>query len=599
MIKTDVFVGVCYHKEAPVIKTDVLQPIQVGTALSDTRLDFALPDNTGPNISHKNPKWCELTAAYWMRHNVDAECYGLLHYRRLLSFSKKYKFDKSFVWADKRDYARFAWKDDTIRELMSVIDIATPPKYRSHPSGLPDYLLTNYDMYARDHFIEDLEKCLQICRSINPVLFPFFLQSIKDTKTRFGNMFVMRRDLYFEYIDWIFQILEETERQIDTTNYDSYQSRVIGFLAERLTDAYFRYAQAIKNVQTRELTLAFAAKPPNRSQMPATLEVARNLLSQEKFENTANLEPVNTAFAIDEGYAKHAAASLHSVLLRAHTPSRYRNYVFNSGDLTEDSRQKIEDVATSFGAEVKFVDIPVDSLRWLPMNRPHISLTTYYRLLMDKFLPDTVKRIIYLDSDTLATAALEDLWDTEMDGRLVAAAPDEGGVLQSRRLKLSTSHKYFNAGVLVLDIEGLRRIDMKELVLKAFQDRGEFITLQDQDLLNIIFENETVNLDLRWNVNNRIYMKNELDPAYSDEQSKEASKNPGIVHFTDRRKPWHSRCYNPHYELYWFHLNETPWAESSGENMKRRMFRALWCRYNKRYKRNLADSLRNFEPEGQ
>ncbi len=595
MIKTDIFVGICYHKKAPVIATETLRPVQVGAALSKVRLDFAIPDNTGPNISEKNQKWCELTAAYWMRHNVDAEFYGLLHYRRLLSFSSKIKADKSFVWANESDYARFAWDDTVIRNYLSKADIVTPPTYRIHPVGLPDHLLTNYNMYARDHFVEDMDTCLQICRSTNPELYPFLLQTLKDTNTRFGNMFMMRRELFFQYTDWIFPILEQTELEIDSSQYDSYQSRVIGFLAERLTEAYFRYAQAIKGAKIRERPVAFAAKPPHPAKVPSELRSAESLLTRQPNAAGKEVAPINIGFAIDEGYAKHAAACLHSVLLRSQTPFRFCSYIFHKGDLTEDSCQKIEAVADSFGSKVNFVEIPVDTLRWLPMNRPHISLTTYYRLVMHRFLPDNVHRLIYLDADTLATAALEDLWNTDLDGCIIAGAPDEGGILQSRRLRLSATHKYFNAGVLILDMDGIRQVDLRALVLKAFEDYGEFITLQDQDLLNIIFENKTTPLDLRWNVNNRIFVKNELDPAYSDEQSSAAAEHPGIIHFTDQRKPWHLKCYNPYYDLYWFHLNQTPWAETQPESIRRKVKRSLWRRFNASYRKNTVDSL--FQPD--
>ncbi len=597
MIKTDIFVGVCYHKTAPVIATETLRPVQVGAALSKVKLDFAIPDNTGPNISDKNQKWCELTAAYWMRHNVDAEFYGLLHYRRLLSFSSKIKADRSFVWANESDYARFAWDDTVIRNYLSTADIVTPPTYRIHPVGLPDHLLTSYDMYARDHFIEDMDSCLEICRATNPELYPFFLQTLKDTNTRIGNMFIMRRELFFQYTDWIFPILEQTEQRIDSSQYDGYQSRVIGFLAERLTEAYFRYAHAIKSARVIERPVAFAAKPPHPAHVLGELKSAEGLLARKPNSVGNEVEPINIAFAIDEGYAKHAAASLHSVLLHARSPARYRSYVFHKGDLTEASCQKVETVANSFGSKVNFVEIPVDTLRWLPMNRPHISLTTYYRLVMHSFLPEDVRRLIYLDADTLATAALEDLWDTEANGRIIAGAPDEGGVLQSRRLRLSTKHNYFNAGVLILDVDGIRQLDLRGLVLKAFEDNGEFITLQDQDLLNIIFENKAAPLDLRWNVNNRIFLKNELDPAYSDEQSSAAAEHPGIIHFTDKRKPWHLKCYNPYYDLYWFHLNQTPWAETRLESMKRKFKRSLWRRFNASYRKNTADSLSRTETQ--
>ena len=75
------------HKDCETIKNNYFYPIQVGSALSDVRLDNMLHDDEGDNISKKNRQYCELTAQYWAWKNDDADYYGLFHYRRYLSFS--------------------------------------------------------------------------------------------------------------------------------------------------------------------------------------------------------------------------------------------------------------------------------------------------------------------------------------------------------------------------------------------------------------------------------------------------------------------------------------------------------------------------------
>lgn len=598
MITKDIFVGVCYHKPAPVVKTNILQPVHVGAAVATSRLNFAIADDTGTNISSKNKKWCEITAAYWMRHNVNAKYYGLMHYRRLLSFSPEVNADSSFVQADTRSYQKYGWVDQTIRELVSSADIVSPPTYNIHPVGMPGNLMTGYNFYAREHHVKDLDVCIDVARTANDDIFPYFLQSLKDTRSRFGNIFIMKRDLFFEYSDWMLHVLEETEQRLDTSLYDPHQARVIGFLAERLTEAYFRYAQSAKDARIIERPVVYGIRPPQPARASKAIAAAAHRLRQTAGAQKATLETINIAFAIDAGYAKHAAAAMHSVLLNARNPGGYHFYFFHNGDLSDDLHEKLEQVANVFAAQVSFIAIPIDSLRWLPMNRPHISMTTYYRLVMDKYLPADVHRIIYLDADTLATAPLEELWQSDLGDKMIGAAPDEGGVLQSRRLRLGAGHKYFNAGVLLLDMDRLRKVNLKALILKAFEDRGEYLTLQDQDLLNIAFENKTATLDLRWNVNNRIFVRNDMDPAYSDDQAVAAAQNPGILHFTDSRKPWHSKCLNPYYGLYWFHLNQTPWAEKNVEKFKRQLHRWLWCNLNSRYRRNIIEArLHATEPQ--
>lgn len=77
---------VCHHKASPYIKNECFLPVQVGKEISNVTLDYCQPDNYGDNISEKNKSWCELTALYWAWKNLDADFYGLMHYRRLLNF---------------------------------------------------------------------------------------------------------------------------------------------------------------------------------------------------------------------------------------------------------------------------------------------------------------------------------------------------------------------------------------------------------------------------------------------------------------------------------------------------------------------------------
>lgn len=78
---------VCAHKQDACLKTPPYQPVQVGRAISQTELPFAVGDDTGDNISDRNRHYCELTAHYWAWKNLhDADYIGLNHYRRYFDF---------------------------------------------------------------------------------------------------------------------------------------------------------------------------------------------------------------------------------------------------------------------------------------------------------------------------------------------------------------------------------------------------------------------------------------------------------------------------------------------------------------------------------
>ena len=87
-----VAIYLAYHKNSQRLASDVLHPVHVGRALADdaTRALMAdMPgDDTGDNISAKNPLFCELTLQYWVwKNRMDADYIGFLHYRRQLNFN--------------------------------------------------------------------------------------------------------------------------------------------------------------------------------------------------------------------------------------------------------------------------------------------------------------------------------------------------------------------------------------------------------------------------------------------------------------------------------------------------------------------------------
>ena len=387
----------------------------------------------------------------------------------------------------------------------------------------------------------------------------------------FNSISVMRKPLFQEYCDFLFATLEEAETRIDTSGYDSYQKRIWGFLAEYLTNAYVHYAKAVHEAKVRELPLTWGMRPRPPVAPEEVLEAARAKRSAIVPRTADGEGDINVVLSVDDRYAPHAAVTMLSALKTTETPSRLRFFILNGGNISGKNRERLDQVVKQAGGRLDFIDIDDRDLRFLPLNRDYVSIATYYRLVMHRYLPVDVEKAIYIDADTIVVEPLQQLWDIDLEGHPVAGAPDDAGFHQARRLQLSADHRYFNAGVMVFDIARFRQMDIVGDVLTAFRSKGPAIVSQDQDLLNILFENDTKVLPLCFNAGTRIYRANPLEPSYNEEEADQAARAPAIVHFTDVKKPWHTKCTHPFTELYWDYRNLTPWAETASERRKRRM----------------------------
>ena len=158
---------------------------------------------------------------------------------------------------------------------------------------------------------------------------------------------------------------------------------------------------------------------------------------------------------------------------------------------------------------------------------------TWYRAFLPELLPDT-ERILFLDSDLLVLAPLDELWTTSLDDAWVAAVdnvfqPDHRhhpGRLGVRR--------YFNAGVLLMNLATMRRDD-RTTALVEYGRTADYLPLRDQDALNVVLGERRVALPARFNVMNSHHA---FSPWW---RHRAARRAPVIRHFEGpgANKPWH------------------------------------------------------------
>ena len=200
---------------------EVYLPIHVGREGKDD-LGYT-GDNTGDNISVKNPNYCELTGLYWAWKNLDCEYIGLCHYRRYFAHKAKSNCleDKKQSILKKQDY----------EQLLQQYDVILPKK-RNY------YIETVRSQYEHAHNKRDLDEVENIIRQQYPSYIEAFEKVMNSRKLYIYNMFVMNKFLFDKYCTWLFDILFTLEKRIDISSYDKYNARVFGFFFFRLFNVW-------------------------------------------------------------------------------------------------------------------------------------------------------------------------------------------------------------------------------------------------------------------------------------------------------------------------------------------------------------------------
>ena len=220
---------VCAHKAGTFLNDEHYMPIQVGKALSAADLHIQ-GDDTGENISRKNPHYCELTALYWAWKNLKKTDYiGLCHYRRYFDFTPGLYRERYIIRTGQLGKSQ---RLPVLKKLFRKYDIILPI-----PMVFKESVRKHYD---RCHVGGDLEVLREVIGELTPDYLEAFDAVINQNNKLAGyNMFLTGWDHFNRYCEWLFPVLSELEKRIDISD-DPYQSRIFGFMGERLLNVYCR-----------------------------------------------------------------------------------------------------------------------------------------------------------------------------------------------------------------------------------------------------------------------------------------------------------------------------------------------------------------------
>lgn len=564
----------CHHKPSAFLDSLMIQPIHVGKANNPNEIGCP-GDDTGDNISFKNPFYCELTAHYWVWKNAQpADYVGFMHYRRHFNFSKDQQVPEdnwgvvNYERIDASYHDKFGLNDKDISLCLMDVDILLPKKWDVSAAGSKN----NYHHYKVSNYlhIEDYDAALEILADIYPEYSSAADKFNNATDGYYTNMFVMRKDIFNDYSKWLFTILERLEDKLRFKNYNSQEKRVVGHISERLLNIYIAY-----QIEQH----AFKVK-----------ELQRTFIEQETFN--ATLKPifatqnVPVVICFDDNYSISGAALINSIVKHASSELNYDLIILENGISLSNKRRLLSLVADVENFSLRFFDVNAFSEIKSVFTRAHFSSATYARLFIPKLFSEFDK-VIFIDADTVVESDLAELMTIPLGNNLVAAVKDivmEGFVLfgamsqssdgvmpakeyLSNSLGMVNPDGYFQAGILVFNIDLMNKENTFSNLMDAMKSKTYWFL--DQDIMNKVFHGRVHYLPLEWNVyhgngNTEDFFPNLPFKTYMDYL--EASRKPKMIHFAGENKPWNTRHVD-FFDNYHKNIVNTPWALEAYERL--------------------------------
>ena len=247
----------------------------------------------------------------------------------------------------------------------------------------------------------------------------------------------------------------------------------------------------------------------------------------------------------DRNYTRQLETTIKSILYHNRD---VKIYILNQ-DIMPDWFRKPRKIARMLGSDIIDIKLPEQAVFQGWETKEYISTMTYARY----FIPDYISedKVLYLDSDLIVNKSLETLFDTDLQGNLLAAVWDTDGIT-------------FNAGVMLINNKKWRQEKLKQRLIEQSivtireVEEGRFENFNgDQTILNQACSNQWLELDKEFNLQvghdtTAFYNKwenyfNELVP-------------PSIIHFVSYRKPWATLIANRYRDLWW-QFHDLEWTQ--------------------------------------
>lgn len=270
----------------------------------------------------------------------------------------------------------------------------------------------------------------------------------------------------------------------------------------------------------------------------------------------------------DKNYIMPSAVMMKSVSVNNASDNITFHVLIDSG-VTNLHKQQLQRIVEQHPNHIVVFHLVEDDLfkdfPQLGKVKKYITQATYYRLFITDFLPENVHKVIYLDGDIIVRHSLSSLWNMDINNYAIGAVVDMAEAKHDYvRLGYDKCLGYFNAGVLLMNLDYWREHQLKTKFLELIVNEPGKIVLHDQDVLNITLNEQKLNLPMKYNAQSGFFHHrkySELGGRYDEywPELKEAITDPFIIHYADKIKPWHVEDSHPYGFEFMKYYKQTEW----------------------------------------
>lgn len=573
-----IFVSHRIDMEAETIDNPLYVNVRCGAVYDKRENIDMLGDDTGDNISEKRNMYNELTVQYWAWKNVEADYYGLCHYRRHFSFAEKKSSERTNEqvllykeeYLNKHTVEKYGINDaNLIYNLVSEYDcIVQEGSDVRKLQIMPGHIIRNLFDYWK--YIDDvigyikyeiIEQVLEYIKEKYPEIYPYAMQYLNGYYYVGFNCFIMKKNIFNEYCSYLFDTLNYVEEILNNSNeYESYSKKrmqTYALIGEISTGIYAYFLEQ-KNIKVKHLPLIFFKNS----------EKQKELIPFSKENN------IPIVVRISDYYAPYFAVLLQSIIDNADSKNNYDIIVLEH-TVTKENKDIISKmIQDKHNISVRYFN-PEYVLNNISLHvAAHVYTREAYYTIFSPWFLQNYNKLLVIDSDLILQGDIAEIYNQDISNYFAGACKDivYMGMLNMNIdnfveytndiLKLKNSYNYINTGVILLNTENIRKeFELDYIIVKSEKNKYR---IQEQDLLNVLFDGKIKFLDIKYNylinVNHWVTsMMLESPKTYNDIYIK-TQKYPFVIHYANQPKPW-INPYVPFAHKWWEIARQTPFYE--------------------------------------